>query len=246
MNLLFLTLWLSHQTQSRFYYWECVVMSRKVIFAFISVVLRPIGVDIQTYTGLGVIAVAMMLQLKFAPYEEPEINRLELLGLVVSYGTLFCGLYLFSPNTSPWFRTVCSVGIVVLNVGFTGYVVYKLRGVLGEARKMVTDRLRKHLSSWESPVPKLGNETDVSTEVEMTAVPVMHTSAMFKRSAPPSQERAEETGDQLPAGWQHAATEDGKPYFYNKETGVSSWTKPEAQFSTGASPSNKEARLSQL
>ena len=45
-------------------------MSRKVIFAFIAVVLRPIGVDIQAYVGLGVLAAAMMLQVKFAPYEE--------------------------------------------------------------------------------------------------------------------------------------------------------------------------------
>ena len=45
-----------------------LLFTGKLLFAFIAVVIRPVGVDIQAYTGLGVIAVAMMLQLKFSPH----------------------------------------------------------------------------------------------------------------------------------------------------------------------------------
>ena len=37
------------------FYWEIVIMVRKLLFAVISVVFRPVGADIQAYTGIGVI-----------------------------------------------------------------------------------------------------------------------------------------------------------------------------------------------
>ena len=142
---------------------------------------------------------------------------MELLGIVVSYGTLFCGLFLFSPNTTSWFRTICSVSIVMVNLAYLCYVAYQLRGVVAEARKMVVDRFRRtHLSSG-TPDPRPTSDS-ISTAVEMTVLPAMHTNAMFEQAVHVS-----------PAGWTTHISKDGKPYYHNDRTGVDSWTLPEVR-----------------
>ena len=74
-------LWRCAAVARRYYFWETIIMARKVIFAVISVVLRTSGVDIQAYVGLGVLAVALALQIKLEPYDDPAINRMELRGM---------------------------------------------------------------------------------------------------------------------------------------------------------------------
>ena len=219
-------------------------MIRKLGFAFISVVLLPVGVDVQALSGLGVVVVSLVLQVQFAPYTDPSIDRMETLALATSFATLFLGLYLFSPNTSPWFRTLSSLAVVGVNAGFLVYVAYALRSVVKEAHALVQRRLRAFSSRDGGPaVPGVSDgrlERAVSAEVEMVvaAAPAMSTNRMFvaspKAIAAESAEPAHEPAagfvadsSLLPEGWGITSTEDGTPYYYNTDTGVSSWTKPQ-------------------
>lgn len=197
--------------------------------------LRPVGVDIQAYVGLGVIAVSMMLQLKYAPYIEPEIDRMELFGLMTSYGTLFFGLFLFSSNTPSTYRVACSVAIVAVNAAFLCWAVYMLRGVIIEARDLVVAKLSSKFSSAADPTP---SNNSLSTEVEMIAVPPdMHTNRMFAHDV------AESTTENE---WQECQTEEGATFYYNRATKESSWTKPKDAFVVEEHLPRTQTRLSQL
>ena len=129
------------------FYWEIVIMVRKLFFAVISVVFRPIGADIQAYTGIGVLTVAMSLQIKLQPYESGEMNQMELLALFTSFSTLYCGLFLFTPNTSELFREFCSVAVVLANIGFLAFVLWKLRVYAKNAGASLLERQESILYS---------------------------------------------------------------------------------------------------
>merc|ERR1711871_1846893 len=53
-----------------FWFWEMVVMLKKVAIVGSVVLLEPVGVDIQTITAVSVIVIALVLQLLFRPFVE--------------------------------------------------------------------------------------------------------------------------------------------------------------------------------
>ena len=226
-------------------------MVRKLAFAFISVVVLPIGVDLQALSGLGVVMVSLVLQINCAPYIDASINRMESMALATSFSTLFFGLYLFSPNTSPWFRMLSSLAVVGMNAAFLAYVAFSLRGAIKEAHAMVRLKIRKHapslfggstLGTSESGGTRTEQQS-MSTEVEMvaTAQPAaaMHTNRMFAArtasaratslptvtvaDAPAPQSSNEEVATDK---WTEFTSEGGAPYYHNAGTGESLWTKP--------------------
>ena len=67
------------------------------------------------------------MQIKLQPYESQAMNQMELLALFTSFSTLYCGLFLFTANSSRLTREFCSVVVVLANIGFLFYVCWKLR-----------------------------------------------------------------------------------------------------------------------
>ena len=185
-------------------------MLRKLGFAIISVVVLPVGVDVQALSGLGVVVVSLTLQIHCSPYTDPAINRMEVLALATSFATLFFGLYLFSPNTSPWFRMISSLAVVGMNAGFLLYVAYTLHSVVKEvarrhssdlssasteARSRLSGRLKskwgsKHLTWWISPKHKRSATTDPANDEETrntgTSAGEIEIEMMGRRGSTPS------------------------------------------------------------
>jgi len=116
------------------FWWEIVIMLRKAAFATVSVILRPVGVDIQTYTGLLVLVLAIVLHVHYRPYtEESRLHFIEISSLAICFITLMCGLFIFSPNTSSSFKQACTMLIVLSNAIFFIYVFYSIRKTLHES-----------------------------------------------------------------------------------------------------------------
>lgn len=82
------------------YYWEVVIMIRKLSVVAITVLVEPMGVRVQTYSALMVIFVAVVCHLLSKPYTVAELNTLELVALIGAFFTFIAGLFLHDPNSS--------------------------------------------------------------------------------------------------------------------------------------------------
>ena len=133
-----------------YYYWEVVIMLRKLFFAFIAVVLRSFGEDIQAVTALGFLTLCLVLQVRYDPYESSAINRAELMSLSASFITMMAGILLFSPNLKSGTREILSVCIVLANTVFLAFAGFIVRKPIGRMAKKVTSQSIKGLKQTSS------------------------------------------------------------------------------------------------
>merc|ERR1711990_498892 len=66
------------------WYWEAIVMLRKVSMVMIDVVLGPSGVAVQALVALLMLALMFFATSKVSPFEQPHILRLEMISLSTS------------------------------------------------------------------------------------------------------------------------------------------------------------------
>ena len=67
--------------EPQYYYWELIVLSRKMIFVIIDVLGETLGPIIQTVLALLTVVVALLLHIKCEPYQVGEIDTLERISL---------------------------------------------------------------------------------------------------------------------------------------------------------------------
>lgn len=75
-------------------------MLRKVVMIFISVFLRSQGTRIQALTVFLFLLFAAIFTLKQKPYVKRQMNNLEILSLVTSCITIYCGFFFLSHKVS--------------------------------------------------------------------------------------------------------------------------------------------------
>lgn len=105
------------------YYWEAVVMLRKVAVAAIAVFLAPQGVTVQTYAAVFLVFLLTLAQAMKRPFASRRLNRLELTALVASFVTFEAGLFLSTPESTDAVRVIATMGIFVANIAFLVAVV---------------------------------------------------------------------------------------------------------------------------
>lgn len=80
----------------RTYFWEFVILYRKIVLIFISVFMATYSVHMQAICVVGVSFYAFMLQIKYEPFMDDDINFVEKASLVSATVTLYFGLYYLS------------------------------------------------------------------------------------------------------------------------------------------------------
>lgn len=75
-------------SQKRFY-WEIVIMMRKVLMVIVATVGLRATVQTQGMLALLVISISLAAHLQFKPFDEPSLDRLELYGLVTAFIILY-------------------------------------------------------------------------------------------------------------------------------------------------------------
>jgi hypothetical protein len=103
------------------FYWEFVILYRKLIIAFISVFLINISVHIQALTVLLVLLGALVLQAKHEPFTEPQLNELEFRSILTSLVTIYCGLFYLTEDLEEVMKVILFLLIVTLNAYFILY-----------------------------------------------------------------------------------------------------------------------------
>ena len=77
---------------SRFF-WEFVIMYRKIFMISIAVFFNQVSAAIQGLTIVLIIIISLFMQYEFKPFNSSELNHLELESLMTATLTLYCGLY---------------------------------------------------------------------------------------------------------------------------------------------------------
>lgn len=78
--------------RKEFYYWEVIIMYRKITLIFISVFVSTYGVAQALIVFILLIAF-LFVNMKKIPFQTIALNDLETLSLLTSMITIYCGLF---------------------------------------------------------------------------------------------------------------------------------------------------------
>ena len=114
-------------THSRFF-WEFVVLYRKVLVVCLSVFLSGQSTDIQALSLMIVLIIAFILQRKNKPFVTEQLNNLESRGILVSAVTIYCGMFFISSDISRDAVLGLFAVIILINVYFVVYWLFLILG----------------------------------------------------------------------------------------------------------------------
>jgi len=104
------------------YWWEGVVLLRKVALIALGVSASQIGTTAVAVTGAIVALSVQMLQRYAQPFVDPSLNDLEAASLRAALATSICGLYFLQDNLDPGFEYF----LVLVIYAFNGYFLFTL------------------------------------------------------------------------------------------------------------------------
>jgi hypothetical protein len=81
------------------YYWEIIIMYRKIICLFIAVFLHGIGIIVQALVLLILLVVFMQLNNVMRPFGTRSLNEIEDISLTTQIITIYCGLFFISSKS---------------------------------------------------------------------------------------------------------------------------------------------------
>jgi hypothetical protein len=99
------------------YYWEFVIMYRKIFIICCSVFLSEV-VMTQALTVMIFLLLSIHFQMRYQPYNSPELNQMELRSILVASATIYCGLYFLANQIGEEWKLVLFCVILGLNVYF--------------------------------------------------------------------------------------------------------------------------------
>uniref|UniRef100_UPI001952D247 hypothetical protein n=1 Tax=Mammaliicoccus sciuri TaxID=1296 RepID=UPI001952D247 len=99
------------------FYWEFVIMYRKILIICCSVFLNDIAMT-QALTVMILLLLSLYLQMRYQPYNSPELNQIELRSILVASATIYCGLFFLANQLGEEWKLVLFCVILGLNVYF--------------------------------------------------------------------------------------------------------------------------------
>jgi hypothetical protein len=104
------------------WYWEIIVLARKVSLSIVSVFLSITNNNINTalyrqgMAAVFIMVTSLCVHLCVYPYADLQINRLEAMGLTVSALTLYGGMLTFEGATSGVVKNMISITVLGMNL----------------------------------------------------------------------------------------------------------------------------------
>merc|ERR1711881_255475 len=186
------------------YFFEVIIMGRKVMLAVMGVMLAPLGTYTQTLLALVTLIYAAVIHARARPYARSVMNRLEMLSLMTALMTLVFGLYLFAEDIASGVREFVTALLVIMNGAYFVVVLYYLwlavRGKIADEamavhQQTMAGKLAASHSKMESHLTaegKRGEDTELEVESDEDA----------------GEEKEDEDYDEQEAG---AGDREGKP-----------------------------------
>eukprot|EP01063_Lacrimia_lanifica_P039779 TRINITY_DN8828_c0_g1_i2.p1 TRINITY_DN8828_c0_g1~~TRINITY_DN8828_c0_g1_i2.p1 ORF type:complete len:3760 (+),score=200.29 TRINITY_DN8828_c0_g1_i2:99-11282(+) len=143
----------------KMWFWEAVVMLRKLIMVCISVYVED---TLSTYVAMWTMTICCVLQLRYQPYDHKDLNRLEFVSLAIIACTLNMSL-LYRPESGGFAdhnvsdRQIVGFWVltVVLMVSNLLLVFYFLFWIVVYLKVMVTDIIMENLQKVNRLGPRL-------------------------------------------------------------------------------------------
>ena len=153
------------------YYWEVLTALRKTSIICVAVFLTAAGTEVQALTGSFINLVALLLHMNFRPYirvteSHDTLQLAEMWALVVSFTTLWMGLFFFQESVSndKPFSMFLTVVLLVANciyviIAFRWFLIIKLVDLEARDEELAREGMgrRKGEIGWymESALKKL-------------------------------------------------------------------------------------------
>lgn len=172
--------------QQEMFYWEILIMYRKIALIFISVFMQSQGVITQAMLVFLLMILFLILNMRKKPFVSLTINDLETISLLTSAITIYCGVFYISNvsaddkaampasvknsvTLSPTMSLIFFLMIMAVNMGFFGYWVYKM---LQEVKNTLVKKFEKPylmvcLCGDRATLEKQKNKQAVDEENEM-------------------------------------------------------------------------------
>ena len=112
----------------REYYWEIVILYRKIVILCSSVILGNISTQVQALTVMIVLLMCIYLQSKYTPFTQISLNQCELRAILVGAITIYSGLFYLTNDLDEGSKVFFFVVIVVVNIYF---IIYWIRSFCG-------------------------------------------------------------------------------------------------------------------
>jgi len=105
----------------RAYYWEFVIMIRKV--GIILIIVFSTNVSFQAFGALWLLVLCIMLHLTFKPFRYKAVDLLELLGLAAVFVTFLAGLTFYENGINPILNQSVSALLMAFVILFNIFVI---------------------------------------------------------------------------------------------------------------------------
>ena len=124
--------------QVKYWYWEAVILARKLALAAMTVFMASSTPFMQGLSAVFIVTMALIVQTTYNPYESDTLNRLEAFGLLCGAMTLYLGLWTFEEESESHttIGVVATVLIFSVNICWfvlAGYIVFGK--VVNDARR---------------------------------------------------------------------------------------------------------------
>lgn len=129
--------------KKRLYFWEVVIVLRKVLIIALHIFMSSLSATTQVFTLVLLLCVMAQLQRTFAPFLLDSLNRLELLSIISVTLTAYAGLY-FSISAFAVGTQMLFVALVLLMHAF--FVLYTVKIIYKVKLKRCLIRLRSRSS----------------------------------------------------------------------------------------------------
>lgn len=224
------------------FYWEGVVVARKILLAAISSFAYEDSFY-SCFVATAVLTVFLCLQIKMSPFILRGPNNLEALSLVSATATQFFSLLYYIRPSMEVTVTVC---LLLLNIStlfmFIGYAV--IGQCCPESANQASRVYTKHLDPateteyyyceatgecfWQ--LPKEGLLEDTPDSLQMVENVSYHGGRKAKKALAMAQTSSshEYHLSVIPEGWSRQYDDEGNKYYAHDDSGHSQWEKPGA------------------
>jgi hypothetical protein len=160
---------------NKYYYWEFLIMYRKILIIFCSTFLTSISISLQALTVSILLTVSLYMHLNMNPFRSSEMNEMEKRSNLVAIVTIYCGLYYMTTDLNYESSILFLVLILCINAYFLYFWIgnmikasYAFLRIIPFLRSFVPNNAKDDYSQELFVSPLRGRRTAVSEERLLT------------------------------------------------------------------------------
>jgi hypothetical protein len=170
------------------FYWEFVIILRKIVIICIVVFIGNQSIPIQALTLVLILLNFLVLQYLTRPYASVELNQMELRSIFVASVTIFCGLYYLTKDLGENAKVLFFLVMLLANLYFLTYFASNLFRAIAVKLAKLHPLLRRIL---RQPLPNdfpgvRAQELPVSRHSFLNSDEMSYTLAPMVRRQPPT------------------------------------------------------------